>query len=120
MPALMPFTLFVSWTLFIGCVSSHQRHAADFGGASAVFHLVLLLSTMAGFATGLGLLIYYCTQSTWYWPLLLFLGSSIAAGLIFALLDALLGRLLVIMVSFICWPICAYWSYCVIASLAQK
>ena len=120
LPALMPISLFVSWTALSGCVNSHQRHAANFRGSSESFRQALQLSTVIGFVTEVGLLIYYLTQSTWYWPILLFLGGSVAAGLIFGLLDVLLGPLLVSVLSFVCWPICAYWSYSAIASLPHN
>lgn len=112
--------LLVSWTMFAGCVNSHQRHAARFQGASAGFRLALQLSTMAGVITGLGLLVFYAIQSEWYWPLVLFLVTAITAGISFALLDAVLGAFAVSLISFAGWPICAYWSYSVIASLAKR
>jgi hypothetical protein len=83
----------------------------NFNGSSQGFHFALNISVLLGVITGIGLLIYYFIQVAWYWPLLLFLGGSLAGGILFGLLDKALGSLSMSIASFAGWPASAVWFY---------
>ena len=83
----LPISLIISWILFFGFLNTHQRHAAHFKGASKGYHIALQISVILGSLVGLGLLVYYFLQITWYWPIVLFVIGSLISGLFFGLLD---------------------------------
>lgn len=118
MVASMPWTLIIAWVGFFGFLNTHQRHAANFKGSSQSFHLALNLSVLLGCLVGLGLLIYYFFQVTWYWPIILFVVGSLVGGISFGLLDAALGSLTVSLIAFIGWPACAIWFFLVARGLS--
>lgn len=117
MPTSLPLPLIIAWVAFFGFLNTHQRHASNFKGSSQSFHLALNLSVLLGILVGLGLLIYYFLQVSWYWPLILFVVGSIAGGLIFGLLDAALGSLTVSIIAFIGWPAAATWFVFIVRGL---
>lgn len=117
MPTSMPLTLVVAWVLLFGFVNTHQRHAMRFEGASRTYLFALQASFLLGSLIGLGLLIYYFTRVAWYWPLVLFAIGSLIGGLLFGLLDAKLGQLIMSLVAFVGWPAAAIWAYLIINAL---
>ena len=100
----MPLPLIISWLLFFGFLNTHQRHAMHFQGASQGYLLALQASVILGSLVGLGLLVYYFTQVSWYWPLVLFIVGSLIGGLFFGFLDAKIGTLGMSLISFLGWP----------------
>jgi hypothetical protein len=118
MTASMPWPLILAWVGFFGFLNTHQRHASNFQGSSQVFHLALNISVLLGCVVGLGLLIYYFVQVAWYWPIILFLIGSLVGGLLFGLLDAIAGRLIISLLAFIGWPVCAIWFVLIVRGLA--
>lgn len=106
----MPFDLMIAWTIFLGFVNTHQRQVMNFQGASRGYFLAIKVSMLCGFVVGIGLLGYYFMQVAWYWPLALFAVGSLAAGLLFGLLDMALGALGVSMIAFVGWPASAVWA----------
>ena len=117
MSASLPLSLFLAWCLFFGFLNTHQRHAANFKGASEGFHAALNLSVIVGSIAGLGLLIYYFTQVAWYWPIVLFISASLIAGLIFSVLDLKVGQPAMSLLGFVAWPAGAIWAFFVIKGL---
>jgi len=117
MDSLLPIPLMISWVLFFGFVNTHQRHAMHFQGASQGYLLVLYVSVILGCLVGLGLLVYYFIQVSWYWPLVLFLVGSLVGGFFFGFLDAKIGLLGMSLVSFIGWPASAIWAFLIIRGL---
>lgn len=118
MSSSLPLSLLIAWVVLFGSINTHQRHAANFRGASAGFGLALQASTLLGLLVCLGLLVFYFLQVSWYWPLVLFAVGSILGGLAFGLLDSALGQPTMSILSFIAWPACAYWAYTIIRSIA--
>ena len=117
MDSSIPIPLMISWVLFFGFVNTHQRHAMHFQGASQGYLLALYASVILGCLAGLGLLVYYFIQVSWYWPLVLFLAGSLVGGLFFGFLDAKIGLLGMSLVSFVGWPASAIWAFFIIRSL---
>lgn len=117
MSASLPWHLLIAWILFIGFVNSHQRHAEHFKGSSSVFLLQLNVSALAGTLAGIGILVYYFVQVAWYWPIILLAAGMILAGLLFGLLDRLIGSLTVSITAFT-WPAVAIWIVYIIRTLA--
>jgi len=118
MSSSLPLPLVVAWIVFFGSVSTHQRHAANFRGASQGFSAALKASTVLGTVAGLGLLVFYFTQVSWYWPLALFAIGSIVGGLVFGFLDSKVGQPAMSVLAFVGWPAAAIWAAIIIRSLA--
>lgn len=117
MNSSIPLSLVISWVLFFGFVNTHQRHAMHFQGASQGYLLALQASFILGSLVGLGLLVYYFIQVSWYWPLVLFVVGSIIGGLFFGFLEAKIGTLGMSLISFIGWPASAVWAFSIIQGL---
>ena len=100
----LPLSLIIAWIFFFGFANTHQRHAMRFQGASQGYLLALQASVILGILVGLGLLVYYFTQVSWYWPLMLFVIGSLVGGLLFGFLDVKIGELGMSMIAFIGWP----------------
>jgi hypothetical protein len=88
-----------------------------FQGTSHGYRLALQTSMSIGSLVGVGLLVYYFIQVSWYWPLVLFVISSLAGGLFFGFLDAKIGTLGMSLISFIGWPASAVWVFFIIRGL---
>jgi hypothetical protein len=117
MDSSIPIPLIISWILFFGFVNTHQRHAMHFQGASQGYLLALYASLILGSLVGLGLLVYYFIQVSWYWPLVLFLVGSLVGGLLFGFLDTKIGLLGMSLVSFIGGPSSTIWAFLIIRNL---
>lgn len=120
MPTSMPLVLIISWVLFFGFVSTHQRHAMRFRGESQGYLLALQVSMLLGSLVGLGLLGYYFTQVAWYWPIVLFAIGTLIGGLLFGVLDVKVGQLSMSLLAFICWPASAVWVVIIIHGLQHN
>ena len=64
----LPWGLFFAYVVFYGLLFVHILHAGQFEGSSGVYLLALNSSVGIGHLVGLGLLVYYGIQTTWYWP----------------------------------------------------
>lgn len=118
MPTSLPFELLVAWTLMFGFINTHQRHAKHFRGDSKTFRSALDLPFILGGLAAISLLIFYFFQVAWYWPIVLFIVSTLLGGLIFGALDVKLGVFNLSVLGFIGWPASAAWSFFVIRHLA--
>jgi len=107
----MSVSLVAAWVTFFGFVNTHQRHAKNFRGASQSFLLSLHISVALGSLIGLGLLVYYFMQVAWYFPFALFAIGSVVGGVLFGLLDALIGQFAISMLAFVGWPAGAAWVF---------
>jgi hypothetical protein len=116
MPTSLSFSVIIAFTFFYGFVNTHERHSSQFQGASQTYLMALNLSVIAGIIIGLGLLIFYGIQTAWYWPIVLFIVGNILSGVLFALLDNIVGIFLSPL-GFVGWPIFAYWFYRIISGL---
>ena len=117
MTTSLPWTLIIAWSGFFGFLNTHQRHATHFKGSSASFHLALNSSALLACLVGLGLLIYYYFQVAWYWPAILFVVGSIIGGVVFGILDAVVGAFNISVLAFIGWPACAVWFFLIARSI---
>lgn len=113
----MPLALVVAWVVFFGFVNTHQRHAMHFRGASQAYLLGLQVSVFLGSFVGLGLLGYYFMQVAWYWPILLFSVGSLVGGILFGVLDAKIGLLVMSVIAFVGWPASAISVFFIIHSI---
>ena len=118
MPSSLPIDLIAAWVLIFGSVSTHQRHASNFRGASQSFAGVLQASTLIGTLAGLGLLIYYFFQVSWYWPLVLFALGGLLGGIVFGLLDVKISQPAMSILAFLSWPVGALWAFFIIRAIA--
>lgn len=122
----MPISLLVAWVLMKGFVNTHQRHAANFRGASLQFQAALHISSMLGMLAGVGLLIFYFTKAAWYYPIMLFVIGMVGGGAVFGLLDVAaeraaqqifktgsqgIGQMIMSPLGFVGWPLSAIWSF---------
>lgn len=114
MSSALPIELALAWTIFFGSVSTHQRHASNFHGASQGIAAALKLSTVLGALVGFTLLLYYFTRVSWYWPIILFAVGSIAGGLLFGLLDKVTPQPTLSLLSFFIWPAAAIWTFVIL------
>lgn len=117
LPANMPFLLIVATTILIGFVNTHQRHWKYFNGASKNYELALSISTLLGLMAIFTMLVFYGYQTSWYLPVILFVISSIFAGIFFGILDATVGLLILSPVGFIAWPAAATCMYFIASGL---
>lgn len=117
MNSSMPIPLIISWVFFFGFLNTHQRHAGHFQGASQGYLLALQASVILGCLVGLGLLVYYFIQVSWYWPLVLFIVGSLIGGIFFGFLDAKIGTFGMSLISFLGWPASAIWTLFIIRGL---
>ena len=76
-----------------------------------------MISVTLGVLVGLGLLIYYFMFAGLLWTIGLFLAASFVAGIVFAILDRAVGLLVMSLVSFLGWPLSAFWLYLAIRNL---
>ena len=114
----LPLSLIISWVVFTGFVSSHQRHTRTFGGKSQGYLLALRSSVFIGSLVGLGLLGYYFMQvAGWYWPIFLFVFGSLISWLLFSVIDSIIGQTGMSILAFIGWPSSAVWSFLIIRGL---
>ena len=113
----IPISLIIAWIIFFGFLNTHQRHAKDFRGSSQNYLLTLNASVLLGRLVTIGLLVYYFMQVAWYWPIALFIFGSIAAGLLFSLLDVTIGQLVMSVLAFIGWPAAAVWAFFIISDI---
>lgn len=118
MAPFLPVSLLLVYIAFFGFLNTHQRHAARFEGASQGYLLALQSSVLLGSLTALALLVYYGSQTKWYWPLLLFSVGSLISGLLFAWFDRVIGLLGLSLVSFAGWPIAAFLMYRIVSALS--
>jgi len=83
-----------------------QLHARNFRGSSKGFEAILMLSAFSGMITGLSYLIYYGWTVVWWVPIPIFV-----VGLLFTIVGAfverLLGPIVLSLLGFIGWPLCA-------------
>ena len=112
----MPWMLVLSWVVFFGSLSTHWRRAGRLRGDSRVYVAALRSSTIVGALTGLTLLSYYETQVDWYWPPTLFVVGSLAGGLLFSALDAIVGEAMSAF-AFLGWPASAAWFAVIIQGI---
>ncbi len=117
MPEQMPLSLVVAWLLIFGFVNTHQRHARGFHGASQAFSLALNVSTLLGSLCMLVLFGYYFYVATWYWPIVLFVLTTLGGGFFFAYLDFKIGEPWMSLLGFVVWPSAALWLFFIIKSL---
>lgn len=115
----LPIALIIAFTFMFGFVSTHQRHAKNFRGASQTYLLVLNTSALIGSLIGLGLLVFYGYATAWYWPFALFAIASLAGGLLFGLFDKIVGQLVMSMTGFIGWPVCAVFVYLTVNGITK-
>jgi len=117
MSASMPWSLVIAWSIFFMFVSTHQRFAKDFQGRSQGYRYALTVSMLLGTLIGLSLMLYYCFQVTWYWPIVLFLVGSFIASMLFVFLLHTIGTLSMSLLAFIGWPASAVWAFLIIRGL---
>lgn len=80
------------------------------------FLLAMNVSALVAFIVGVGLLGYYFTQVSWYWPLALFFVAGIVGVFLLGVLELVLGRLAVSFLAF-AWPAAALWMGLEVAQL---
>lgn len=117
MSASLPLTLLAAFSLLVGFVNSQQRHIQGFRGSSPGVRQLLMLSTILGSICGAALLVFYFMQVAWYWPVLLFVAAAVVGGIVFGILDRVIGAAAVSMAGFIGWPAAAIWAYYLLAEI---
>lgn len=105
----MPLPLIISFIAFFGCANTLERQIAR-GVAPTLLVVYFGVSCLLG----LGFLIYFGYVTQWYSPLILLLIGAIIGGIIFAILDVILGRNPMILISYIGIPISAYFLFTLI------
>ena len=114
----LPLSLIISWIVFTGFISSHQRLTRTFGVQSQGYLIALHGSVFIGSLVGLGLLVYCFMQvGVWYWPIVLFVFGSLIGWLLFSVIDAIIGQTGMSILAFIGWPASAVWSFLIIRGL---
>jgi hypothetical protein len=114
----MPWSLIVAWLLLSVYVTQQQRHASHFEGTSKV-HFYLLNSSFAlGFASSIGLLIYYFTKVSWYWPIILYLIDALLGAALLFFIRRRIGSTALSTFAFVGWPACAAWVFLIVRGLA--
>lgn len=108
MPSSLPFMLLAFWALFFAFVVCHQNYSEHVQGKLGN---ALGFSTALAVLVGIALLIYYFVQVSWYWPLILLLGGMLLGIITFNILERMLGKPNMILVSFIGWPVMAFFVF---------
>lgn len=104
----------VSWEsvffylLFSVFVYYQQLHARDFRGTSQHLPILLNFSALVGTVTGLVYLIFYGWTVVWWVPVMMLFISIIFVALAGSVLEMLVGRLVLSLLGFLGWPVCAY------------
>jgi hypothetical protein len=115
----MPWMLVITWSFFFGFVNTHQRHLAHSKGSSRKYHLLFQISVVLGSIIGLSLLVYYFLNVAWYWSTILVVVGYLLAGVVFGVLDDIIGEVGINMLSFVGWPIFAEWTYLTINGMVK-
>lgn len=105
------YWIFCLYVLHTGLIDSQIRAANRFRGASEMYQSLLIISAGLGVLTGLFLLIYLGYRDHWYSPLIIIAAGTIAAGLIFGLLDRVFERVFLALTAFVVWPLAAGLMY---------
>jgi hypothetical protein len=119
MPTSMPLLLVAAFIALFGCLGTLQRQAKNFRGSSRAYFLAINYSAVAGIVVAVGLLVFYGYTTHWYWPMILFVIGSIAAGIVFGLLEATVAPLVLSVGSFLLWPVAAIVVYLVVSGLGR-
>ncbi len=116
MPEQMPLALLFAYSLLLGFINTHQRHARNFMGASQSFALALNFSAFMGSLCLLALFGFYLYTTTWYWPFILFAAAALVGGFGFAFLDVKIGQPWMSLIAFL-WPLVALWVFNIVDGL---
>lgn len=114
MPNSLPLTLVIAFTLFLGFGAEQQRHLRHFQGRSQSTLHALNLSVFLATITAIGLLVYYGMQTSWYWPIILFMLALVIGPIIFGFVARSLGTMgtpVISMLGFAGWPAAAVWTF---------
>jgi hypothetical protein len=117
MDGSVPLSLIISLILFFSFINITQRHAKHFEDRSRYYFLFFNVSAILCSLVGLGLLVYCLIHLSWYWPIVIFVGGSLAGGFLFGSLDVKIGLFTMSLVSFIGWPASAIWAFIIIRDL---
>jgi hypothetical protein len=117
MDSSIPLSLIISLILFFCFINITQRHAKHFEDRSRYYFLFFNVSAILCSLVGLGLLAYCLIHVSWHWPVVIFVGGSLAGGFLFGSLDVKIGLLTMSLVSFIGWPASAVWAFIIIRDL---
>lgn len=98
---------YVAFSVFI---YYQQLHVKSFRGSSQLFQVVLTLSAFLGVLTGMAYLIFYAVQVSILGAGIFFL-ASLATVFLNPILERIFGPLLLSLMAFVGWPICAYLMY---------
>lgn len=107
------------FTIMLGFAATHQRHFQNFNGSSKAFHSLLGLYGIVGYIGSIALLGYYIYAETWYIPIIVFLIAMLLAGLLFGLLDNIIGFFTTSMIGLIGFPVSAYLTFSEISKLIK-
>ena len=116
MPSSLPFTLLAAWVLFFAFVICHQNYSEYVQGKVGS---ALGISTALAVVVGIALLIYYFVQVSWYWPPILLFGGMLLGIIVFNVLEGMLGKRIMMLLSFIGWPVMAFFVLSIVRTLTQ-
>jgi hypothetical protein len=106
--AFLSGSFFAAFTLFL---FYQQKLSRDFNGASQIFHSFLTFFAFAGFAAQIIYFIYYGWNISWLDASLIFILSTLFAGIGGAILEKFLHGLMIALVGFFSIPLFGYMMF---------
>jgi hypothetical protein len=98
------------YCLFSMFIHYQERHLLIFNGSLWRVETLLGLSTIAGEITRIVYLVKYAYQILWWVPIIIWI-IGILSHKISKSLEKIVGGLIISLLGFIGWPICAYFMF---------
>ena len=106
---VMPNSLIVSSAIYFGLVYNFKKHKKDLSQNNKTLYYFLTIYYYLSLLFGLGFLIYYGKQLSWYMPFVLFIVSGIIGTVGFVFLEVILGELKISIIGIVGLPISGYY-----------
>jgi hypothetical protein len=106
----------ISWTsvlfycVFSNLIYCQLAHAQNFRGSSKIFEILLSVSAITGTLTGFIYLVYYGWTVIWWAPIVILI-IGILSSIPYALIESRIGHFTLSMVTFVAWPVLAYFMF---------
>ena len=105
----MPNSLIASSAIYFGLAYNLKRNKKDLGYYSQGLFYFMSFYYYLSLLFGLGFLIYYGKQFSWYMPFVLFIVSGIIGTVGFVFLEGTLGELKISIIGIVGLPISGYY-----------
>lgn len=109
--------IFFYMTMLSGFSFYTTKYMNVFNGSSISMQILLMLSSFTSYIAGIGLTGYFMYQFNWYMPILIYIGSIVLAGVVFIIIERVVGFFTLAVASTLLWPVFAYLIYSEISAI---